>query len=70
MGCRFEPYLWSQPIKSLVDSDGNRRQGRKKAKMCSEVCSNRGARPPHYHNPEQTRFRLAYCSLSKNLGDT
>src|SRR5207244_11509436 len=29
----------SQPIKSLEDNGGNRRQGRKNAKLCSEVCS-------------------------------
>ena len=43
MGCRFEPCLWSQLHKSLVDSDSSRKQMAKKAKVCSETCSQRRA---------------------------
>ena len=70
MGCRFESCLWSQPIKSLEDNDSSTVQSAKNAKVCSETCSNRPVRPQPSRNSATTRFHLAHCSLSKNLGDT
>ena len=70
MGCRFESCLWSQSIKSLEDNDSSIGQSAKNAKVCSETCSKRVARPQPAWNSATTRFNLAHCSLSKNLGDT
>lgn len=54
-----------------VENQRRLAQGRSKnGQLCSKLCSNRVAAIRLAHYAEQTRDKLAHCSVSQILGDT